>query len=124
MNMAAARKRNTTAANAGRTAGVPMSVGGLVLGQLRPRLPGAWQYGWRWKLVQSVWVGGGLTFCIYLGRCMFGKTDEEVAQKAAQYSYVRDDSGIIMDLSYTPLVSAGLRARARAQRLRDEMEDE
>ncbi|ORC91693.1 uncharacterized protein TM35_000052890 [Trypanosoma theileri] len=104
---------------------LPKSAGGYVFRELRPYLPIAWQYGWRWKLLQSIWLGAGLSLAGSLMYVMyFRDSEEDIARKAACYTYVRNEKGEVVDIGYKPLIDATRRAQRRAQRLLDEEEDE
>jgi hypothetical protein len=105
---------------AGQLHELPRSLGGLFFHYLRPRLPFVWQYGWRFKALQATWL-------LFFGACaaklamvMFGSTDEEIREKAAQYKFVRDEQGRVIDVAYKPVINAAQRARDRATRLRNE----
>ncbi|KPI87690.1 hypothetical protein ABL78_3228 [Leptomonas seymouri] len=122
------RKRRRGGAGGGRGAAarglgmpdLPKSAGGYVFQQLRPRLPIRWQYGWRWSALKCLWVGGWGSFIAYLGYVMFFKyTNEDIAEQATQYTYVRNDRGEVVDIGFKPIIDATKRARRRADRLLD-----
>ncbi|KAK7198098.1 hypothetical protein NESM_000766200 [Novymonas esmeraldas] len=99
---------------------LPKSAGGYVFQQLRPRLPARWQYGWRWNSLKAGWVVGWFSFIGYVAYVMFFKyTDGDIAEQAAQYTYVRNERGEVVDIGFKPIVDAGRRARRRADRLLD-----
>lgn len=99
---------------------LPKSAGGYVFQQLRPRLPIQWQYGWRWNMLKGTWIVGWMSFLGYVAYTMFFKYgDEEIAQQAAQYTYVRNERGEVVDIGFRPIIDAGRRARRRADRLLD-----
>ncbi|KEG13488.1 hypothetical protein DQ04_00981180 [Trypanosoma grayi] len=104
---------------------LPKSAGGYVFRQLRPYLPIAWQYGWRWKLLQSMWLGAGLSIAGCLIYVMYYRDSEEmIAAKAARYTYVRNERGEVVDIGYKPIIDASRRAQRRAQRILDEASDD
>ncbi|RNF11976.1 uncharacterized protein Tco025E_06546 [Trypanosoma conorhini] len=104
---------------------LPKSAGGYVFRQLRPYLPIAWQYGWRWKMLQGLWLGSALSFAGYLLYVIYLRdSDEAIAAKAAKYTYVRNERGEVVDIGYKPLIDASRRAERRARRLLEEEEDE
>ncbi|KAF8284473.1 hypothetical protein TcG_01714 [Trypanosoma cruzi] len=97
---------------------LPKSAGGYLFLQMRPYLPIAWQYGWRWRMLQGLWLGTALSFAGYLLYVMyFRDSDEVIAAKAAKYTYVRNERGEVIDIGYKPLIDASRRAQRRAQRL-------
>lgn len=107
------RRKKRPTRNAGGSE-MPKSAGGYVLMQLRPRLPIQWQYGWRWQAVKGAWLFVGSMFLLKLGYTMFfSLSDEDIDRRAAQYTYVRDERGVVVDIGYKPLVEAGVRARKR-----------
>lgn len=91
---------------------------------IRPYLPPQWQYGWRYNLLKAIWLLCAFSFVGLLARTMFFQSEEEVAVKASRYTYVRDDSGNVVDISYKPLIDAGMRARRRQERRIEEMREE
>lgn len=99
---------------------LPKSAGGYVFQQLRPRLPVRWQYGWRWNALKGVWLVSWLSLIGYVAYVMFFKhSDEDIARQAAQYTYIRNERGEVVDIGFKPVVDAGRRARKRADRLLD-----
>ncbi|CUG88692.1 membrane-associated protein, putative [Bodo saltans] len=93
---------------------MPTSAGGYILRRLRPRLPVSWQYGWKWQAVKGAWLFVGSLFLLKLGYTMFfSLSDSDIDRKAAQYTYVRDERGVVVDIGYKPLLDAGIRARKR-----------
>ncbi|EAN79142.1 uncharacterized protein TEOVI_000280000 [Trypanosoma equiperdum] len=115
------RRRKGQQMTRSRMPDLPKSAGGYFFRQLRPYLPPAWQYGWRWKLLQGIWLGSALSFSSYLVYVMyFRDSDSDIAQRAAQYTYVRNEHGQVVDIGYKPLIDAAHRARRRAQRLLEE----
>ncbi|EPY31620.1 hypothetical protein STCU_01807 [Strigomonas culicis] len=104
---------------------LPKSAGGYVFQQLRPRLPIRWQYGWRWNMLKGTWLAVWLSFIGSVAYTMFFKyTDEDIARDAAQFTYVRNESGEVIDIGFKPIVDAGRRARRRADRLLDPDEED
>ncbi|KPA80923.1 putative mitochondrial hypothetical protein [Leptomonas pyrrhocoris] len=99
---------------------LPKSAGGYVFQQLRPRLPTRWQYGWRWSSLKGIWVVGWGSFIVYVAYVMFFKyTDAAIAEQAAQFTYVRNDRGEVVDIGFKPIIDASKRARRRADKLLD-----
>nr|CCC94759.1 conserved hypothetical protein [Trypanosoma congolense IL3000] len=100
---------------------IPKSAGGYFFRQMRPYLPVTWQYGWRWKLLQGVWLGSAFSFAGYLMYVMFYRdTEATIAEKASRYTYVRNEQGQVVDIGYKPIVDSAKRAQRRAQRLLEE----
>eukprot|EP00331_Platyophrya_macrostoma_P000157 CAMPEP_0176407532 /NCGR_PEP_ID=MMETSP0127-20121128/1461_1 /TAXON_ID=938130 /ORGANISM="Platyophrya macrostoma, Strain WH" /LENGTH=55 /DNA_ID=CAMNT_0017786743 /DNA_START=225 /DNA_END=392 /DNA_ORIENTATION=+ len=50
----------------------------------------------------------------------FALDDQEIAKRAAKYTYVRNEQGQVVDVAYKPLIDAGMRARKRANRYLEE----
>lgn len=104
---------------------MPKSAGGYILKQLRPRLPIAWQYGWRWQAIKGAWLFTGCLFLAKLGYTMFfSLSSDEIDRRAAQYTYVRDDRGVVVDIGFKPLMDAGARAHRRTAKYLAMDEDE
>ncbi|RNE97529.1 hypothetical protein TraAM80_09286 [Trypanosoma rangeli] len=104
---------------------LPKSAGGYFFRQLRPYLPIVWQYGWRWKLLQGLWLGTAFSFAGYLIYVIyFRDSDEVIAAKAAKYTYVRNEQGEVVDIGYKPIIDASRRAQRRARRLLEDDDDE
>ena len=103
---------------------LPNSGGGWALRQLRPYLPVSWQYGRRFTLLKGTWIVAVLAAVGYLANRMFFMAEEEVIYRASKYTYVRDDSGSVVDLSYKPLIDSAVRAKRRTQRLYEHIKQE
>ncbi|KAG8346038.1 hypothetical protein ERJ75_000193500 [Trypanosoma vivax] len=100
---------------------LPRSGGGFFFRQIRPYLPASWRYGWRWKMLQGIWLVGAL----YLGGnllyiVLFRDSEEMIKAKAARYTYVCNDRGEVVDVGYKPIIDAAHRAQRRAKRLLEE----
>ena len=106
-------------------AGNSNPMNGWLSNKLRPYLPANWQYGIRWKFFSTGLKGlpiGAASYIIYQIKY---KDEDAIKELAAQYKYVRDPSGRVVDVAYAPLVDAGSRARRRTELLRmRELSDE
>eukprot|EP00758_Cryptobia_borreli_P009914 Tbor_TRINITY_DN5521_c7_g2::TRINITY_DN5521_c7_g2_i2::g.13039::m.13039 len=120
----AANKRVTASGMTGMGGDLPSSGNAWLFRQIRPYLPIQWQYGIRYKAIQILWILLVLSFVASLAKVMFLQSEEEIAGKASRYSYVRDESGTVVDISYKPLIDAGIRARRRQERARADMMEE
>ena len=103
---------------------LPSSGAAWAFKMVRPYLPPQWQYGWRYNLLKAIWLVCAFSFVGLLAKTMFFQSEEEVLVKASRYTYVRDDEGNVVDISYKPLIDSALRARRRQERRIDEIRDQ